>query len=430
MENVAGAIIKEYLELKTSLVERELKLREIAGKAVSVVGVRRSGKTSLLLYHFQKLREENKNVVFFPFDDDRVYPPTLETVRTVVKVAKELYEGKIYFFFDEIQEVESWELAVKRLVEREKHHVFLTGSSSKLLSKEIATQLRGRTVTREIFPFSFREVLKLNGIDVSRYYTESEEAKVRGILRRYIEWGGFPEMWVKDEFAEEVLREYVDVMLYRDLIERHAVRNYKALKLFLKLAVTSFSTRVSVNKISNYMKTLNIDVSRNTLYNYLEYCNDAYILFPLRRFSFSLKEAEQSKPKIYVVDNGIIRVFSHRMSENFGRAMENTVFLELRRKYRENESLFHYVTNDNKEIDFLVKGNGIELIEVTYDLDEEHVKKVFRAMDELEIKKGTLITWDVEDVVRKKGGEIRAVPLWKWLIQNSNTSNRHTRGCC
>jgi predicted AAA+ superfamily ATPase len=415
MEDVVGAIIKEYLELKVDLIERELKLKEVVGKALSIVGVRRSGKTSLLLYYFQKFRDEGKNVLFFPFDDDRIYPPTLETIRTVVKVAKEFYpEGKIHFFFDEVQEVDNWELAVKRLVEREGHSVFLTGSSSKLLSKEIATQLRGRTITYEIFPFSFREVLKLHNIEVSKYYTESQEAKIRRLLKKYLEWGGFPEIWVKNEFADEILKEYVNIMLYRDLIERFGVRNYKALKLFLKLAVTAFSTRISINKISNYMKTLNIDVSRNTLYNYLEYCNDGYILFPVRRFSYSLKEIEQSKPKIYVIDNGIIRVFAHKISENVGRLMENIVFLELRRKYKENEDIFYYVTKDNKEIDFLIENR--QIIEVTYDPDQEHVKKIIRALDELKIKKGLIITWDHEDVLEKDGKTIEIKPLWKWLL--------------
>jgi glutaredoxin-related protein len=149
----------------------------------------------------------------------------------------------------------------------EGHRVLLTGSSSKLLSREIATQLRGRTITQELFPFSFREVLKLNGIEVSAHYTESEEARIRGLLRRYLEWGGFPEIWVKEEFAADTLREYVSVMLFRDLVERFEIRNYKALKLFLKLAVTSFSTRMSINRTANYMRSVGVGVSRNTLYN-------------------------------------------------------------------------------------------------------------------------------------------------------------------
>ncbi len=423
MEDVIGAIMKEYLELETDLIERELKLKEVKGKAVSIIGVRRSGKTSLLLHHFQRLRDEGKSVVFFPFDDDRIFPPTIDTIKAVIKVAKEFYpDERIDFFFDEIQEVTRWELAIKRLVERENHYVFLTGSSSRLLSKEIATQLRGRTLTHEIFPLSFREILKLHDISISKYFTESQEARIRRLLKIYLEWGGFPEIWIKKEFAYDTLRDYVNVMMYRDLIERFNVRNYKALKLFLKLAVTSFSTRISISKMANYMRSLNISVSRDSLYSYLEYCNDAYILFPVHRFSFSLKEVEQSKPKIYTIDNGIIRVFSHKTLENVGRLMENVVFLELRRRYRENESLFYYITNDGKEIDFLIKNDEIELVEVTYELDEDHIKKVFKALNELGIKEGTIITWDTEDIIEREGKTIRVVPLWKWLISKSEAS--------
>lgn len=421
MNEVVGSIIKEYLERKIHLLEREITLKEVEGKAQSVVGVRRSGKTSLLIYYFQKFREEGKNVIFFPFDDDRVYPPSLDTLRAVIKASKEIYPtGKLYLFFDEIQEIDGWEIGIKRLVERENHRVFLTGSSSKLMSKEIATQMRGRTLVYELFPFSFREVLRLNGIKMSKYYTEMEEAKIKNLLKKYIEWGGFPEIWVKEEFANEILREYVDVMFYRDLVERFNIRNYKAIKLFMKIAVSSFSKRVSIRKISNYMKTLNISVSRNTLYNYLEYCNDSYIIFPVRRYSPSLKDVEQSKPKIYPVDNGIIRVFAHRTSEDIGRLMECVVFLELRRTYKENENIFYYITADGKEIDFLLKnGRECEIIEVTYDVDNDHIKKVFKALDELKIKHGLILTWDKTDVLEKDGKRIDIMPLWKWFLKES-----------
>ena len=419
MDDVIGSIIKEYLELKMDLIERELKLKLVDGKASTIVGVRRSGKTSLLLYYFQKFREENKSVIFFPFDDDRIYPPDLETFKKVIKTSKEIYPDKrICFFFDEIQEVENWELPVKRLVEREEHFVFLTGSSSKLLSKEIATQLRGRTVTQEIYPFSFKEILNLNGIEPVRYYTEGEESKIKALLRRYLEYGGFPEIWIRGNLVEETLKSYIDVMLYRDLVERFNIRNYKALKLFLKIVVGSFSTRISINKISNYMKTLNIDISRNTLYNYLEYCNDAYIVYPVKRFSSSLREVEQGKPKIYVVDNGLINVFAHKTSEDMGRLMENLVFMDLRRRYRENEGIFYYTTRDNKEVDFLIREGGRikQLIEVTYDLDDEHIRKMFTALEELRAKNGVIVTWDTMDTIRQGNMEVNVIPLWRWLI--------------
>ena len=143
------------------------------------------------------------------------------------------------------------------------------------------------------------------------------------------------------------------------------------------------------------------------------YCNDGYILFPLRKFSYSLKEIEQSKPKIYTVDNGIIRVFAHKISENAGRLMENAVFLELRRRHKENKGLYYYITGDNKEIDFLIENRL--LIKVTHDLDKEHIREL-KTMDELKIKEGIVITWDTEDVVEEGKRRIVVKPLWKWLL--------------
>ncbi len=420
MMNVIGSIIKEYLERDENLMERELKINEVEGKAITIVGVRRAGKTSFLLHHFRKLRDEGKNVIFFPFDDDRIYPPSLETIGTVIKVAKEIYpEGKIHFFFDEIQEVEGWERAVKRIVEREKHRVFLTGSSSRLLSREIATQLRGRTISYEIFPFSFREIIRLNNLKVSKYYTEDEEAKIKSLLRKHLEWGGFPELWTKNYFEDKILREYMDVMLYRDLIERYGIRNHRAIKLFLKATISSFSKRISIRKLSSYMESEGIKVSRNTLHNYLEYSRDSYIIFPVRKYSRSLREVEQSKPKIYPIDSGIVRVFAHRTSEDFGRLMEWAVFMELRRKYIENKNIFYYVTSSGKEIDFLLNfENEKRIIEVTYEYDEMHIKKIFRAMEELKIKEGLLLTWDTSDIVERGEKKIKIIPLWRWLLEN------------
>ncbi|WP_231963851.1 ATP-binding protein [Thermococcus chitonophagus] len=256
----------------------------------------------------------------------------------------------------------NWKLFVKRAVEREGFSVFLTGSSSKLLSKETASSLRGRTLTFELFPFSFREFLKAKGLKVEKYISTKKEARIKAFLREYLEFGGFPEIvFMNDEYLKrKTLEEYVDVMLYRDdVVERHSIKNLKAVRLFLKLLITSFSKKFSINRSTNYMRSLGIEVSKNTLYNYLEYFSDAYVIFPLKRFSYSLKEVEKSLPKIYVVDNGLINVYSLRFSEDIGRLMKNVVFLELRRREKE---VYYFKANGN-EVDFLIK-NGKDVSEL------------------------------------------------------------------
>ena len=419
-----GNIIKEFIDLREEILERELKIKEVEGKAITIIGPRRAGKTYFQLFYFQKYRDEGKNVIYFPFDDDRIYPPTLKTIQDVIKVSKEFYpEGKIYFFFDEIQEVEKWELAVKRLVERENCYVFLTGSSSKLLSKEIATQLRGRSISYEIFPFSFKEITKLKNIKLEKYFTEREQAKIRRLLKDYLFQGGFPEIWIKG-LRNEILKEYFNLIIYRDLVERWKIRNYKALRLFLKMAINNFSSKFSVNSAEKYMKNMKLEVSRNTLYNYLEYSNDAYILFPLRKFSFSLKEVEQSLPKIYIIDNGLIKILSSG-SENYGRLMENIVFLQLRRKYKENKSIFYFETKEGYEVDFIVKEDlkVKQLIQVTYasardEIEQREIKALVKAFETFKKDKPELliITWDYEDEMRIGNLKIKCIPLYNYLI--------------
>ena len=433
MEEIVGGIVKEYLDLKLSAIKRDLEIEWIEGKAISVIGGRRVGKTYYLFYHFQKLREEGKNVVFFSFDDDRIYPPRLETLQTVIKVSKKIYpEGKIYYFFDEIQELSNWELAVKRLIERENSFVVVTGSSSKLLSKEIATQLRGRTVSHELFPLSFKEVVRCDKkVDSLTYLSEKEVSKIKGLLENYVLRGGYPEIAINKLDARKVLAEYFDVMIFRDIVERWNIKNYKAVKLFLTLAISNFSSKFSINRLSNYMKTLGIRISKNSLYNYLEYANDAYILFPVKKFLHSPKEMEQSVPKIYVIDNGLINVVSYTYSRNLGRLMENLVFLELRRKYKENKEIFYFQTKEGYEVDFLIK-EGLkikQMIQVTYansfdEIDPREWRALIKAHDLLKAHKPELIiiTWDYEDEKEiswfNKRAKIKFIPLWKWLLSN------------
>jgi predicted AAA+ superfamily ATPase len=258
MEKIIGGIIKEYFEKDYSyLIKRDISIKPIENKSVSIIGVRRSGKSSLLLYYFQKYKEEGKNVIFFSFDDDRIYPPTIKTIQEVIKISKKIYgDEKVYFFFDEIQEVQNWEFPIKRIMEKENHFVFVTGSSSKLLSKEISTQLRGRTISYELFPFSFKEVLRSKNIVLSDYYTESEVEKIKRILEDYIEWGGFPEIVLGNYDKRKILDEYVELILFRDLVERWKIENIKSLKTFVKYAITNFSSLISINKIANLMNSL------------------------------------------------------------------------------------------------------------------------------------------------------------------------------
>lgn len=424
---VIGRIIREFLERKETVVERDLQIpvKPELKKAITIVGPRRSGKTYLLLSYFQQIRDMPK--IFFPLDDDRIYPPTLNDLDISLKVLKEMYpdaRGKAYMFFDEIQEVPKWELFIKRVVERENALVYVTGSSSRLLSKEIATELRGRTVTYELFPFNFKEIMRINGLRIGKFITTAEESRIKKLVKDYLIFGGFPEVVLKEE-KRKILTEYADIMFYRDFVERYRIKNLKVARVFFNLLFNSFAKEISINKIFNFMKSQGIKTSRNMLYNYLEYLHDAYLIFPLRKFSYSLKEIEQSIPKIYSIDNGLTGVFNTEFQESMSRLMENAVFIELRKSgLVENKDIFYYKTVDGKEADFAIRGGSDFklLIQVCYDTSdivtkEREVKGLLKASEELKCNNLLVITWDYDGEETVDGKKIAYTPLWKWIVK-------------
>ncbi|CAB3289752.1 protein of unknown function [Methanocaldococcus lauensis] len=331
---------------------------------------------------------------------------------------------KITFFFDEIQEVENWEIVIKRLVEREGHNVYLTGSSSKLLSKEIATQLRGRSLSVELFPLSFKEYLRFKGFEFDEILTEQEKVLILKYLDDYLTYGSFPEVVMEEENREEILREYLRTIIFRDIVERHKIKNIQILKLFIKFLINYHTKKVSINKLVNYFKSIGIKVSKNTLYEYLEYLNDCYFVFPLKKFSYSLKEINQSLSKPYIIDNGFIRIFDIKHSMDKGKYLENAVFVELRRRgFVENENIFYYEDTIG-EVDFLIKENDeIKcLINVCYDLNfdnyDREVKKFVKIGKKLNCNNLILITFDYEDVI-KEDIKVKIIPFWKWCLLNN-----------
>ncbi|AHL22926.1 putative ATPase (AAA+ superfamily) [Thermococcus nautili] len=425
-EEVIAQVVMDYLNLSVDGIERELNVPDdlAVNKAVTIIGPRRAGKTFYILQKFSRLRSEGKAAIFFPLDDDRIYPPRLDDLSTLVKVFYELFPDaeEKYLFLDEVQEVENWELFVKRALERDGFRVYLTGSSSKLLSREIATALRGRTLTFEMFPFSFREFLRAKGFNPGRYLSTRDEARIKAFLREYLEFGGFPEVVLLDDpfLKRKTLSEYIDVMLYRDVVERHNVKNLKAIRLFLKLLMASFAKEFSVNKTARYMKGMGVEVSRNTLYSYFEYFKEAYLVFPLRKFSHNLREIEKSIPKVYIIDSGLINAYSPRSGGSIGRLMENAVFLELRRRERE---LYYFKDERGREVDFVVVEDGIVsgLIQVSYSIDEpetfeREVSALMSASEKLDCDSLTIINWERDDTIEVEGKKVRLLPLWKFLL--------------
>jgi len=423
----AQIILDFQKENLPDLIERDLKIElEIPIKrAIAILGPRRTGKTYYLYSLIKKLLEkgiEKEKILYIKFEDPKLVDIYLEDLSVLLEVFYEIYpqnkKEKIWLFFDEIQNIKNWEIFIRKILDKEKAQIFLSGSSSKLLSKEIATSLRGRTLSYLLLPFSLAEVLKTKNLQYKKYLSSDEKEKILNTFWEYFNFGGYPETIIYPKGRKKIINEIIEVTIHRDLIERYKLRNTKLIKLMFNYLVKA--KEFSVHKFYHFLKSINIKVSKNSLYNYLEYFNDAFIFYSLKKFSYSLKKAEQSFSKIYTVDNAFI---SEIIGDDKGKKLENLVFLSLLRKgYEINKNIFYYL--NGKEVDFLIKEkNKVKiLIQACHDVEnyltkERELKSLIKASRELKCSNLLVITSEYEGKEKVKGKTIRFVPLWKWLLE-------------
>jgi uncharacterized protein len=406
-----------------SVIDRDIKIPFDTGKIISLIGVRRSGKTHVLYSIISKLRKTvgPKNIVYINFEDDRLFPLELKDLNTLLDAYYELYPDKknekVYFFFDEIQNVQNWEKFIRRLHDTENCSIFLTGSSAKLLSREIATALRGRTLSYEVFPLSFSEFLRFKGIKADGHSSKAQ-AVIRNAFSDYLTRGGFPELIHYDQpLFTKVLQEYIDLIMYRDIIERFGVTNNFLLKRLVKFCFTNISTLVSLNKLYNSFKSEGLNISRNTVYEYISHLEDSFALFTVPVYAQSMREQWRNPRKIYSVDVGFKTAMDYPLSLDMGRVFENIVFLELRRKAQKISYL-----KDKQEVDFYFTRDGQErLLNVCYDMEsqstrEREVNGLVAAMKRLSLKESLIVTAENKETIATEAGRITVIPLWEWLL--------------
>jgi len=411
--------LKEYESFKPELVERELSVPLDSRFVISVIGPRRAGKT----YYLFQLSREMSNFIHLNFEDSRLYGVKYTDLRDIIRTFIEIY-GKepVNILLDEIQAVKNWEIIVRELHDLKRYRMFLTGSSSKLLSKEIATQLRGRTLSYLLLPFSFREYLGAKGLKTEKYMSRDTSARIKHYLQEYMEFGGFPEVVLSEEKVK-ILKEYAELILFRDFIERHQIRNVELARVLHSSTIQNFTTEISVNALFNRVKSMGVQVSKNTVFDYLSKLEDTAFFFFLRKYSEKPHLRESYPKKIYLCDTGLTKTL--RFYEDKGKLIENIVFLELQRKTNSNPLLevFYWKDYQQREVDFVIKeGTQInQLIQVTYELTEENEKREIRSLlkasRELNCDNLLMITWDQAEVIKKNKKKIKQTQLWQWLIE-------------
>lgn len=397
-------------------------------KAITIIGLRRVGKTYLLYQIAQELIDNGlklENIFYINFEDNRLEGISSSDLSKVIELYKKHNpEAKtMYFFFDEIQSVQGWEKFVRRLLERKGVRIFITGSSSQLLSKEIATSLRGRSLSFKLFPLSFKEFLNFKGFSAVEPYIEDERGRINGYFEEYLQYGGFPELVNYEEHIKiRTLQEYLDMVVYKDLVERYGIGKIQVIKDLIKLIVKNFSRRTSIRSLYNALSS-GLSVSKNTVYEYFSYLEDIGFVIPVQKFGFSEKEKLKSIAKLYLIDTGFASVYG---VEDKGLRMENLVATELLRRkylYHPTMEICYWHDRSQKEVDFVVKeGFKVkELIQVCYDLEdlktrEREIKSLLKASEEMDCRNLKVITRDHESSEEHEGREVEYIPVWKWLL--------------
>jgi predicted AAA+ superfamily ATPase len=433
-------LIEEYMLNKKEDVKnltvyrREISFTDTRDFVTAIVGPRRAGK-SYYLYHIIKsngLRDDE--YLFLNFEDESLRSMPRKEVLSCVSKHVEIYKKQPkYIFLDEVQAFGHWSNWVYELYEKKKYNIFITGSSSRLLSKEIATQLRGRTQNILILPFSFSEVIKLKGLGVKEFYSTYEKSEILGQLSDYLRNGGFPQLVLGQVDQGLFFRDYLDSVIYRDIVERFKIREAWLIGTLLRFVSTSFSAPFSINKVYNTLKSQGINISKKTLYRYSNFAEQAFFCFTLRKFDFSKRRSELSIPKVYINDAGLVNYLNPNAYNKTGRLMENVVFLDLKEKQflgRVRE-ISYYRDQQGHEVDF-VTDTGKCLMQVTYanyfdEVDRREWRNLISANRVFKSKRLNVITWDYEDerTLNWRGNKetITFIPLWKWLLDSSKYIN-------
>lgn len=396
-----------YLKQST-LFDRKIHIPKVPKKIKTLIGMRRSGKTHALLQMIQQWVEDGvslSRILYLNFEDDRLFPTTLEKLQKLIDIFYELYPENYnqtcYLVFDEIQVVEEWYRLVRRLLDTKSVEIYLTGSSAKLLSSEISTTLRGRSYAIEVFPLSFYEYLRFKKQDYkpSSRVVGQQKAQIKKQLTSYLHCGGFPEVVHADLIdRQRILQDYVNVVIFRDIIERHKIDNLKLIRYLISIVLKNVGNQLSLNKLYNDIKSQGILVGKDTLYSYLSYIEDAYLAFSVPLYSESIRKVETNPKKIYAVDPGLANTYSLSPNKNYGHLFENLIYLDLRRAGCE---IYYYLTEDRYEVDFLARtpDGKLKLFQVAWDVsNSETLDREMRALKQAEMElgiKGLLITPEI-----------------------------------
>lgn len=429
MKELLKEILAETQQLfSLKAVVRSVQVDAQLPKVQAIVGPRRAGKSSLLKLTISALLEKGvpwSQICYLPLEDERLriqpYAPDL-----ILQAFRELYPANpllkdVFFFFDEIQFLENWEPFVNRIHEQISRTVIITGSNSRTLHTEVASVLRGRGLAIELLPLSFAEYLGFRNIEFGAYGQQATLTKAA--FQDYLTNGGYPEtLGMPPQLTRQLLQEYFNTVLYRDIIDQQQPANYSYLRyLFHRMAGNTGKT-IALSKVFLELKSRGYAVSKNSLYDMASLAEDVYLFKRISRFDASLIKRENADKKGYFIDNGMLHAIDGSFSTNKGMLLENLVFWQLYRQYGSIYTMdIFYYKDASHECDFvLYKEGGQALpVQVCWQMDTEEtrqreIKGLLKACKMCDCKRGIIITLENDERMVVSEVEIQVIPAWKW----------------
>ena len=416
---------------KLLATRREATLPKVPGKAHAVIGIRRAGKTTFLrqLQVDWRISQPPERVIFLGFDDDRLADLTMEQLGLVLEEYYRRYpefrgKERVWWLLDEIQLVKGWERFVRRVLDTEQMEIVVSGSSARMMSREVHTSLRGRAMETIIRPFSFREFLRHREAEPSgrtREFTAAERSRVEKAFREYLSVGGFPEaQGLPVELRVDLLQGYVDTVIFRDIVERHGITQIAALRWLTRQCLRNPAGSLSVHRLHLDLKAQGIGVAKDSLHAMMGHLQDAFLISSVTLATDSERRRNSNPRKVYPVDTGLIGAFDRSGRTNVGHALETVILHELGRRKAE---IGYVRTSEGHEVDFHVRfpDGREELIQVCADVSsEETLKREIRSLKDSSgdfpraRRRLLMLTFDQLPLETMKG--ITCQTAYEWLL--------------
>lgn len=429
-------VIKSLIAIKQSeipfeVIERDVELPIDRKKIITIPGVRRCGKSTLMEIAINNLVKggvARERILWLGFDDERLRNMVSEELDEVIASYMEMYPDipikDVYMFFDEIQLIKDWEYFVLRLYKTYCKNIYVCGSNATMLSTELSSALRGYPLEYETYPLSFNEYCRFKGI-TTNCFLEQDKARLRNAFEMYNQESAFPEIVLTSSKSEQLklLHSYFDTMLLKDLAEHYKISNTSVVRYFVKRIMANLTKPTSINGIYKDIKSQGLKVGKDDLYLWANYICDIFMFVRISKYDRSLIKEQKSLDKYYCIDNGLRGAVLMPQSNDNGKNLENTIFMQLNRMKLPSDKIFYY--QGDSECDFVIqRGDSVtQLIQVTWNMADENtcereIKGILEASTATGCDNLLIVTKDEEKIITREGKQINVVSAWKWLLQN------------